>query len=271
MATVTVNGVKTSYEEWGSGKEVFISGSSGSQTKDNEMLKYFPKDYHFYLLDLSNYPDRVEDKKFNVFKQWGDDIYAFSQVLGISKFIYMGMSRWGGAGFSLVLDHSEVVKAFIPIVSVLIPGSPTSSSAALKKIMENNRKEHLTILENDLFAPTADKTRLARREKWRKQLATNQKLQDEKAFNSELHLIQRIIESRWSIANRISEIRVPTLLLFGAQDRTNPIEPALKAAMSIPGAVAIFFQDYAHGLTLDSPEKVVRQIVSFVDGVNGVQ
>jgi hypothetical protein len=38
--------------------------------------------------------------------------------------------------------------------------------------------------------------------------------------------------------------------------------------MSISGAKAVFFQGYGHGLTYDSPEKVVREIVSFIDGVN---
>ncbi len=265
MSKIMVNGINVSYEEWGRGKETFIFGGSGPQMKDNEMLAFFPKEYHIYFLDLSEYSDRVENKDFNVFKQWGDDIYAFSKALGLGKFIYAGMSRWGGAGFSLALDHPEVVKAFIPIVSVLIPGGPLSPQ---KPIEEQDIKEHVTTLEHDLFPPTTNKTRLARREKWRKQFAKNQMLQDKKTFTSELHLINRIIESRQRIADRIGEIKAPTLLLLGAQDRTNPLGPALKAAMSIPGATAVFFQDYGHGLTLDSPEKAVREIVSFVDGVN---
>ena len=38
--------------------------------------------------------------------------------------------------------------------------------------------------------------------------------------------------------------------------------------MVIPGAKAVFFQDYGHGLNVESPQKVVAEIVTFINELN---
>jgi pimeloyl-ACP methyl ester carboxylesterase len=102
-------------------------------------------------------------------KQWGDDVYAFSRALGLKKFIYMGISRWGEVGYQLVLDHPEVVKAFIPIVRVPISTQQHIDPGVIKALEAGDAKKHLESSERDMFYPTFDKQRLLRQERWHQQ------------------------------------------------------------------------------------------------------
>jgi pimeloyl-ACP methyl ester carboxylesterase len=268
MAEIVLNGIPTSYDERGHGDNILVWGVSESGT-DIETMEMFPSDYHVYFLRLPNHYDRAHNPEFEIYKQWGEDIYAFSRALKLEKFMYMGLSRWGGAGFSLILDHPDAVRAFIALVSVPAPQSSSSGSRKTQiALQEGNIKEHLSILENDLFPPTTDKKRLARREIWRQTDVKSQMSRDRETLAKEGDLIDRIIEGRWKLAERLGEIKVPTLLIFGAKDRTNPLLPSITSAMTIPGAKAVFFQDYSHGLLLEAKELVLQEIINFVNSLD---
>jgi len=267
MLRVKINQNEIFYEEQGNGDEIFIYvvGDRLSFGQREEMLSMFPADYHFYLLQLPLYEKSMHLKEFPVMKQWGDDVYAFSCALGLKRFIYMGISRWGQVGYQLVLNHPEVIKAFIPIVSVPISTEQRIDPGVLKALETGDSKGLLESKERDMFYPTTDKQRQLRQERWRKQNLQNNTTYN---FAVERDLIARIGESRIETVPRLGEIRAPTLVLFGDKDPTNPIDQVVKSAMTIPDAKAVFFQGYSHLLSVESPEKVVDEITLFVNDLN---
>lgn len=265
MPSLKINEEEMNYEELGNGDEVFIyinpiraRGGTGE-----EFTSLFPPNYRIILLELPTYEHCMHLKEFKVMKQWGEDVYSFSRQLGLDKFIYMGISRWGEVGYNLVLSHPEVIKGFIPIVSVPIPTEQQLGAGVIESLESGDIEAHMAASEKDMFCPTTDKKRLERREAWRKN-----RLQRSFDYSVEKHLIDHIAESRMETFHHLGEIKVPTLLLFGDKDPTNPIEQVINSAMMIPRAKAVFFQDYAHLITVDCPEKVVDAIVLFVNDLN---
>jgi pimeloyl-ACP methyl ester carboxylesterase len=267
MPKVKVNDEEITYEEQGKGNEVFIYVNTIRATggEKEEMLSLFPQDYHFYLIDLPLYDKYMHLKEFNVTKRWGDDVYSFTRILGLKKFIYLGISRWGMVGYHLVLNYPEVIKGFIPIVSVPIPTQQRIDLGVFKALETGDQKAHLKSKARDMFCPTNDKNRLERRERWLKQRLKNTEPYN---YTLEKNLIARLGEARIAFFPYLNRLKVPTLLLFGDKDPTNPIDQAVKSAMTIPGAKAVFFQGYAHLLSVESPDKVVDEIILFVNDLN---
>jgi pimeloyl-ACP methyl ester carboxylesterase len=249
---IKVNEGEIIYEERGRGDEAFIFVSPVSNKDVNrdtdEMLSLFPPDYHFYLIELPLYDKSIHLKEFSVLKHWGDDIYAFSRKLGLKKFIYMGISRWGQVGYNLVLNHPEVVKGFIALVSVPIPTQQRIDPGVFKALATGDNKARVESSARDMFYPTTDKERMARQKRW-----FQKRLEDNEPFNFhwEKSLIDRTTEGRIETFQHLVEI-----------------DQAVKSAMTIPGAKAVFFQGYAHLLMVESPQKVVDEIVLFVNDLN---
>jgi 3-oxoadipate enol-lactonase len=114
MLSVTVNNVKINYIEQGTGNEalIFIHGYSGGLRDWREALNRLPKEYHAFALDLRGHgkSDRPGSYKLTEFVE---DIYAFSQELGIRQFTYVGHSLGGKIGYQFALDHPDVLKAMV--------------------------------------------------------------------------------------------------------------------------------------------------------------
>ena len=66
------------------------------------------------------------------------------------------------------------------------------------------------------------------------------------------------------VIDRIREIKVPTLMLIGGRDRSHTPERALPIARAITGAKMVFFEDEGHLMPVESPQRVVNEITSFV-------
>jgi pimeloyl-ACP methyl ester carboxylesterase len=265
MLKIKVNGVEIYYEEYGTGKEIFVFGQHDMSEEGGikpEILSFFPPDWHVYLPELPGYGRSTKLREYRGTKQWSEDFYAFSRKLGLDKFIYMGISLLGSVGYQLALDHPEVIKGFVSIVSIPISNPPP---------WPDPNEENFAASESKLGfpVPTSDKTRLLRR----KRFQLLKKRSDNSLDKEGMDIVHRIgkrdgNEFRSGFVKHLPDMKVPILLLIGGQDWSNPYNQVITSAMSIPGAKAVFFQDYGHGLCEEGPEKVADEIIIFVSELN---
>jgi pimeloyl-ACP methyl ester carboxylesterase len=66
----------------------------------------------------------------------------------------------------------------------------------------------------------------------------------------------------------LSEISVPTLALWGAEDPFIPVEPARKVVAEIPGSRFVEVAHAGHGPLEDQPEAVAREILNFLEDLD---
>jgi len=82
---------------------------------------------------------------------------------------------------------------------------------------------------------------------------------------------RRALVQRWaqapsgSMADRIREIKVPTLILWGARDRLIPPEDAARFQRDIPGSRLVVFGDLGHVPHEEDPARTVAAARSFLD------
>lgn len=269
MTTVAVNEMEVFYEEQGSGDEVVLFVQHSGQSK-NEMLSLLPPEYHIFIVDLPGYGRSTNLKKFRGFELWSNDIYKLTEELNLKKFIYIGTSMTGIVGFHLALEHPEIIKGLIPIVSIPVSNVPLPGPEEQKAIDSGTVEEHTAVTQKGFLFPksTTDKERLRRRELAQRNLGQRRETTDREALSLLQEQILLTKESREKLVPRLKDIKAPTLLLLGAHDYSNPLDEAIISATSIPGSKAVFFEDYGHGLSLESPEKVADEIIMFVNDLN---
>jgi 3-oxoadipate enol-lactonase len=77
------------------------------------------------------------------------------------------------------------------------------------------------------------------------------------------HCLDAVIFDRADIRDRLSSLRVPTLVLVGADDVATPIERSRDIASRIPGAELVVIPDAAHLSALEAPERITQELVRF--------
>ena len=275
MPKVKVKDIEIYYEEQGSGEETFIfihGGSSEGGAYWQGMMELLPAEYHAYVIDLPGYGKSTKRKGPFEFNPLPEAVYRFSLELGLGKFICVGLSLGGQVGFRLVLDHPEIIKAFISIVSIPLRTTTVVDPAVFNALESGDAGAYLAAQERQLFpVPTSDKTRLLRRERYLQLMVNNAMPTSAEDLNFLRSQMPCVNKSRAETLAQIGDIKVPILLLLGGQDNLNPIEQSVSAAMAIPGAKAVFFQGYGHGLRTESPEKLVDEIILFVNQLNRIR
>jgi pimeloyl-ACP methyl ester carboxylesterase len=78
---------------------------------------------------------------------------------------------------------------------------------------------------------------------------------------------QREAMDAWSAWTRLGEIRCPTLILHGAEDRLVSMENARKLAAGIAGAELVLLDGAGHVYHSEQPEASDRAVLSFLDRV----
>jgi pimeloyl-ACP methyl ester carboxylesterase len=256
--SIFVNGVEISYIEQGSGDEVFIfvHGYSGSLGNWEWVLERLPKQYHAYALDQRGFGKSGRPGSYEL-TDFVEDIYAFSQELGIEQFTYVGHSLGGKIGYKFALDHPDVLKAMVlaepspagvmvppeelPAVKDMIT-SAWGSPDALRDFMLQSRKPPSEDILNEFIvdAEVADPTAKA-----------------------------QVIDF-WFFADletQLGDIGVPTLILAGAQDDI-PLDMQTRYASAIKGCRFEVWEDYGHYIPQESPQEFVDLLTSFVEDVS---
>jgi pimeloyl-ACP methyl ester carboxylesterase len=62
----------------------------------------------------------------------------------------------------------------------------------------------------------------------------------------------------------LSSIRVPTLILWGEDDRFQPVKYGERLARDIPGAELVRIPDARHFVMFDRPDEIQRHVAAFV-------
>jgi pimeloyl-ACP methyl ester carboxylesterase len=271
------NGAELYYEEFGSGSEVIVSAMSGFG-KDSylEVLARQNPGIRVFQMTLRGYGKSThvfEDLGARLLDIWAEDVYAFTRKLGLDAFVYAGVSHGAGVGWKLALTHPEVLKGFVSIVGAPHDRRGGDSSRARLRTVEGAKdpqKLAESLRQQPLLyeVPTKDPLRLQRRE-----AALENAIRSFASMTpEELRLNQRkpFPEARTNeeLAEILSRVKVPTLLLCGMQDDIISAEISLLAARSVPGAKAVFFQDHSHSLATEAPERVNLELMTFIHELN---
>ncbi len=193
------------------------------------------------------------------------DYEAFVNALGLEQFAVVGLSVGGMWGIRLALSIPERVTGLV-LAGTDVGEEPHASKQKFFQMMDAVSRAGCLpppIIEAMLPLFFSDQTLATRPdlvEGFRTAMAAVPP-----ARLSGILAIGRGIFGRPHLARRIEEVRCPTLVIVGEQDRSRPPPEAQRMAHHIPNAELHILPDTGHICNLEAPEQFTALLEEFLE------
>ncbi|TAL27361.1 MAG: alpha/beta fold hydrolase [Nitrospirae bacterium] len=253
-----VNGTKLYYEVKGKGQAIVFIHSGGFDRRIwDDQFNIFAEHYKAIRYDVRGY-----GKSLTPTRPYSDeeDLYQLLKFLKVSKAHIVGLSLGGRIAIDFALTHPEMVETLIPVASGLsgYAFSPQDMIEILKIVYSIQKDDGTPAgevwLQSPYNAPAMENPDVAK------------KLRPIAIENSHVWLMNFLFpRPPLPLAiQRLSEIRVPTLLIMGDRD-----VPGIKTIVQIletgiPGAKKVIISGAGHVVNMEKPEEFNRVVLDFL-------
>ncbi|MGD8406862.1 MAG: alpha/beta fold hydrolase, partial [Anaerolineales bacterium] len=248
MPKVKSNGIQIYYEIHGNGKAlVLISGIGYPLWQWHKMVPYLAG--HFQVITFDNRGVGQSDKPAGPYtaQLLAADTAGLLDALGIEKAVIMGHSMGGFIAQAMALDFPEKVSELI-LCSTNFGGPnhvPVTPEAFA--VLSDTTSDPLTRFTNGLKVSTAPGWADAHPEvvkEWVDWRVANPV--EPAPYQAQMAIGLALISEEATFENKLPQISVPTLILFGAYDKVVPPENAELLQKQIWGSQITIIPDAGH-------------------------
>jgi 3-oxoadipate enol-lactonase len=238
---------------------VFLHGIGGNKRNWHDNLPAFGRHFHAVAWDARGYGESDDYEGPLTFRDYSHDLARVLDHFGAAKAHIVGLSMGG----RIAMDFAEVYPERILTLTLCDTHRGFSHFSAEKKAeFVRLRKEPLLAggEPKDIAVPVA------------KTLVSPHASQD--AFDklvdsmSRLHkesYIKSIEATAYSDSHdRLGDIRAPTHVVCGGDDRLTTPEMAREIAAMIPGAALTIIPEAGHLVNIEKPEAFDRAVIDFI-------
>jgi len=266
-----VNGTTLYYEVAGEGHPfVLIHGHLLDRRSWDDQFAVFAQRYRVIRYDQRGFGDSGLITKEASYSD-RQDLYELMKFLGIESAYIMGVSGGGRLAIDFTLEHPEMVDALIPVTAGVSGFQP--SEELMSKYPEVTRmytsldeafEQHdiARAVEVSLELGTDGPGRLPGqaapdvRERVREMTKRNWERPDDEA---QAETPPEPLEP--PALGRLSQIKVPTLVILGEWDGPNPLD---QLAAEIPGAKKVVMAETAHHPFMEKPAEFNQIVLDFL-------
>jgi pimeloyl-ACP methyl ester carboxylesterase len=192
------------------------------------------------------------------------DTAALLDELGMDKAIVMGHSMGGFIAQAMALDFPQKIDKLILCSTNFggprhIPATPEAM-----KILTDVTVDALTRFKNGLAVSTAPgwvEKHPELVEDWKKWRLANPI--EPPAYQAQLAIGLSLFPEAAAFEHKLPQIKVPTLILFGAHDKVVPPANAALLSEKIANSLAVIFPDAGHFFPIEIPEAASRAVIDF--------
>jgi pimeloyl-ACP methyl ester carboxylesterase len=254
-----VNGATLAYDVTGNGPAVVLISGGGTLDRrlwDAQVAALSPQ-YTVVRYDIrgiggSSRPDAPFSHS--------EDLRALLQTLGIAPAYVVGLSFGAGVAIDLALDHPELVKGLVLAAPGLSSDRDENVQAALAAA-DLARIKGLPFVAEAIVTNSAV---LAAAGAEVRQRVKASYLDNADVFESDFALVRLWLPTDPPAGQRLSSIRVPTLILVGDQDGVHVRAIADTLAARISGAEMTVVRGAGHLLHLDAPDLFDNAVLDFL-------
>lgn len=246
------NEIELYYREQGKGSPiVFIHGWLDDNSVWNSQMEYFSKDHRVIAYDQRGHGRSDKPEKGYSIRTLSDDLYNFTQKLNIGQFTLVGHSLGGMAAMVFALEHPEKVSKLVLI-------STTAKTNTSMRIM---LWLLIHALPYSIFADGSVDFRYYKPSKQIKAEAMDRALRTPKYAACES---LRELCANYDIRDRVSSIKVPTLIIVGDKDTSAPVNLSRYLRRQIEGSKLAIIPDSKHIPMIDRAALVNGVIGEFI-------
>ena len=258
MPKLRVNNTGIYYEVTGQGEPLlFIHGLASSSRSWKKQVPFFARHYRVITFDIRGHgrSDKPLLEPYSI-KLFATDTVELMKALGIDSAHVVGFSMGGMVGFQLAAYVPQVVRSLVAVNCC-----PEGSVRTFNDGIECFR--HIFFLpfsrtrnrgQNGAKQPEPASDRKSPPQSVLQRMAVNNKLAYANAFGALV---------KWSVADRLSTISCPTLMIASDADFV-PVSVKAGYASKIPDAEFVVISNARHGAPREQAEEFNAMLLEFL-------
>lgn len=250
---INVNGASIHYAfeaPPGTGRDpavLFVHGAGGTHAHWRFQMRHVGQQWRALAVDLPGHGDSQGDG-YRTIPEYRDFVQALLDALGIPRAVLVGHSMGGGIAQSFALAYPGRLAGLVLVGTGARLRVHPDIFAAIQRDMEEAGR----LISQWAYSDSALPGTVAQAaEAFARNRATVLEA-DFQACNT------------FDLMGEIAAIRVPTLVLCGAEDRLTPVKYARFLQQEIPGAALTAILGAGHLVMLEKPGEVNRALTSFL-------
>ncbi|MBV8884328.1 MAG: alpha/beta hydrolase [Chroococcidiopsidaceae cyanobacterium CP_BM_RX_35] len=265
---ITIYGQKIRYTEVGSGPVVVLLHNLGGDLSDwDKTIPSLSQKYRVIAFDQIGAGQ--SDKPLINYRPatWVDFLNGVYEGLKINSASLVGHSMGGAVAASFALGHTEKVKQLVLV--------DAGYAYAIPQVPDLHQLGHvpgtLRLLNPSTLEQMQQSLALAFYD--RKTYASDAAI--DKAFAGSMlgaYAQQRFIESfirhEDVLDNKLSEIKQPTLIIWGREDRWTPVALGERFKREIPNSELLIVEQCGHFPNIEQADQFNAVVMKFLDGAN---
>lgn len=259
MVRVLINGVYMNYVRSGAGHPLlFVHGYTDSSEFWKPQVDFFARNYDAFAVDLVGHGKSDSRKDGYSIPNLCDDIYRFLRKMNIARTILLGHSMGGMIVQQFCVAHPDAVQALI-LCSTAASGRALKDAggfdciATLEEINKDGFERSVKNSVSYLFASTTSTEIL------------NFTLSEE--LKTDVDAAVGCLKGMWgwNIQDQLSQIRVPTMIVVGEEDRATPPACSLSLKNSIVSSRIRTISNCGHMISVEKPQELNLIVKEFLD------
>jgi YbgC/YbaW family acyl-CoA thioester hydrolase len=194
--------------------------------------------------------------------RYADDLVAVLDALGVKQVVACGLSMGGYVAFDLVRRYAGRLKALVLADTRAEADTPEA---------RRQREELITLAETEGVAAVGERLlpKLLAPATYTRQpeLVTEVREMARRYTVAGIVGALRALRDRPDSTDTLSAVRVPTLVIAGAEDQITPPGVAERLAAAIPGARFVAIPDAGHLAPLEQPIPTSSVLAEFLSGL----
>jgi len=265
--TMILDGARIYYETAGQGDAVLFAhaGFVDSRMWDAQ-FEYFARCYQVIRFDMCGY-GRSDPAQGPVVRR--DEIYALLKHLGIPKAALVGCSMGGANVLDFALEHPEMAQALILVSTAPggfeMQGEPPPGLMEMFGALQQNDLQRASELQIQVWVDG-----MFRKPEQVDPLVRQRAAEMNRIAVANQTLLKADMQPLYPMdppaANRLKEVRVPTLVMVGALDHPEMLRAANFMAQEVPSTKTCIFPNSAHMLNMEQPEAFNQAVFDFLQG-----
>lgn len=251
---VKANNIELYYEELGEGDPIiFVHGWMEDNSMWNSQIDYFSREHRVIAYDQRGHGRSDKPQKGYSMQTLSDDLYFFAQSLNIERFTLVGHSMGGMTAMVFTLDHPEKVSKLVLI------GTDAKSAFSLRIMLW----VMMHVLPYNTFAEGSDIKYYRPTEQMKREAA-------ERALRTPRHAAYECFKefcTKYDIRDRVSNIKIPTLIIAGNKDNLTPVKLNRYLNKQIEGSKMVIIPDSKHMPMIEKADRVNEIMDEFINEI----
>lgn len=242
---------------------VMVHGYSADKTVWLRFARHFTGRYRVLIVDLPGHGETAFDPalRYDTASQ-GERVLRAMDALGIRRAHVIGNSMGGFITARLALDHPERVQSATLVNAAGVTAPRPSDMDRMLASGENPFQIHSRAEFAAFYAMTMAKP------PWVPRMTLDFMADRYAAHREELARIFGDFHQVGMLDDRLAEIHVPVLVVWGGADRLLDVSAAERWASGIPGARKVVYPELGHMPMVEDPARTARDVLAFIESAH---